>query len=251
MPSVDRGYDMLDAITRHSEGFLEAARGNLGAAVEHCPGWEVSDLVWHLTEVQWFWATIVEERLAAPADESTRPVREADGDRLLDAFGAGAHRLVSVLGAAAPSEHVWTWAPAQQDVAFVTRHQVQEAAVHHWDARHAAGGRLTVEPHVAADAVDEFLTFSVSSDADPADPPRPALDGAVVLRCTDVAAAWTLTDGRSPGTVTTTAVATPGHPEVAASASDLLLWLYRRVVLDTGGVPADLLARFRALTYTD
>ncbi len=241
---------MLDAIARHSNGFVEAAEGHLDARVEHCPQWTVADLVWHLTSVHWFWATIVEERLDAPADESRRPARP-DDDGLLDAFGNGARHLVDVLAAASPSTHVWTWAPSQQDVAFVTRHQVQEAAVHHWDARHASGGELAIEPPVAADAVDEFLTFSVSSDADPADPPRPALDGGFVLRCSDVAATWTLTDGDAPGTVTSTTGATAGLPELTASASDLLLWLYGRVALDPGAVPAELLERFRALTFTD
>lgn len=247
---VDPGYDMLDAIRRHSDGFADAAEGNLYAAVEHCPDWSVADLVWHLTRVHWFWATIVEDRLEAPLDESTRPMRSADGG-LLDAFRVGARRLVEVLGSSDPSTHVWTWAPAQQDVAFVTRHQVQEAAVHHWDARNAAGGVLEIEPRVAADGVDEFLTFSVSSDTDPADPPRPALDGSFVLRCTDVDAAWSLTDGATPGTVASVRGAAPGLPELAASGSDLLLWLYGRAQLDAGAVPKELIERFRALSFTD
>lgn len=246
----DPGYDMLDAIARHSRGFAAAAAGNLGAGVEHCGEWRVADLVWHLTGVQWFWATIVEDRLDAPPDESGRPGRPED-DALLDTFEEGTYRLVEVLRAADPSSHVWTWAPARQDVAFVVRHQVQEAAVHHWDARHAAGGELQIEPLVAADAVDEFLTFSVSSDVDPADPPRAALDGAFVLRCDDTDAAWTLTDGATPGTVATTRGATPELPALVANASDLLLWLYGRVRLPSGPTPDGLIARFRALTFTD
>ncbi len=249
-PVVNPGYDMLDAITRHSEGFAGAAEGNLGAAVEHCPGWSVADLVGHLTGVHWFWATIVDEQLGAPPDESRRPARVPE-DALVDVFRVGARRLVDVLSGASPAAHVWTWAPARHDVAFVTRHQVQEAAVHHWDARHAAGGDLEIEPPVAADAVDEFLTFSVSSDTDPADPPRSALDGSFVIRCTDVDEAWTLTDGAARGTVAATRGVSPGMPELAARGSDVLLWLYGRVPLVGGSVPEDVLARFRALTFTD
>ena len=40
-------------------------------------------------------------------------------------------------------------------------------------------------------------------------------------------------------------------PVLEASAADLLLWLYGRVELDTSAVPAELLARFRALCFTD
>jgi len=65
-----------------------------------------------------------------------------------------------------------TWAPAQQDIAFIARHQVQEAAVHHWDAVHTAGGDLTIAHPVADDAIEELLMFSMSSMADPAEPVR-------------------------------------------------------------------------------
>ena len=243
-------FDPIDVIARHSAGFAAAAEGNLDAPVAHCPGWAVADLVAHLANVHWFWATIVEERLAEPPDESRRPP-VAPRDQLLAAFAAGADRLTRVLRAATPSDRVWTWAPAQHDVAFVVRHQVQEAAVHHWDAAHAAGDTFAIAPQVAADAIDEFLTFSVSSDADPAEPQRPPLDGRFVLRCTDIDATWTVGDGRTPGTVRPDRGADPAAPELAATASDLLLWLYRRVDVGTGSVPADLLQRFRSLCYTD
>jgi uncharacterized protein (TIGR03083 family) len=241
--------ECLAAITAHSAGIAAASRGNLSADVEHCPDWSVGDLVWHLSEVHWFWATIAEERLGAPPDESRRPSRPAD-DALVDGFQKGAARLVDVLGAADQSATCWTWAPQQQDVAFITRHQVQEAAVHHWDAVHAAGGSLGIEAEVAADSVDEFLTFSVSTEADPAEPPVPSLEATFVLRASDTRDAWTLTDGSLPGTLTVTRVGDDDAPTVTAPASDLLLWLYARVDLDTG-LPAGLENRFRALAFTD
>jgi len=239
------------AIAEDSAGLADVAGDNLDARIEHCPDWSVADLVAHVTDVHWFWGTIVDERLAAPPDDSRRPARAPD-DQLLAAFLAGAERLVMVLRDADPGDAVWTWAPGFQTVGFVTRHQVQEAAVHHWDAANAAGRQLVIDPGVAADAVDEFLTVSVSSDADPAEPPRPALDGSFILRCTDIDAGWRVTDGQAEGTVAATSVAPdePG-PALAASASDLLLWLYRRVTLAPGAVGSDVLDRFRALTFTD
>lgn len=244
--------DCIQAITQHSLGLAEATRGNLDARVEHCPDWAVADLVEHLTQVHWFWALVAEERpLTRPQDlDSRRPGRAAD-EHLVATFEAGAARLAQVLRTADPTAPCWTWAPAQQDVAFITRHQVQEAAVHHWDAVNAAGGRLTIEPRVAADSVDEFLTFSVSSDADPAEPSRPPLDGAFVLRAADTGTSWAVTDGSAPGTVRVSPGVEDGAPVLAAPAADLLLWLYGRADLDTGDVPEDLLARFRALCFTD
>lgn len=240
----------LTAIAEHSRGFSDATRGNLGAPVEHCPGWTVADLVWHLTQVHWFWGTIAGERLAEPPDEARRPPRTSD-DGLVEAFEAGARRLVEALRSADQADSVWTWAPLQQDVAFITRHQVQEAAVHHWDAVHAAGSALAISAPVAADSVEEFLTFSVSSEADPAEPARPALDGEFALAASDTEDAWTLLDGDIPGTLRFDRGRTDGVPAVTATASDLLLWLYGRVQLGTATVPDDLVARFRALCFTD
>lgn len=243
-------FEAIAAITEHSAGFAEAARGNLDAPVEHCPGWSVADLVWHLTEVHWFWGTIVAELLAAPPDESRQPARVAD-EQLVDEFVAGAARLVTALREADQSAACWTWAGWQQDVAFVTRHQVQEAAVHHWDAVHAAGGALLIGPAVAADSVDEFLHFSVASDHDVDEPVKHPLGGTLALRARDTGDAWTLTDGARPGTARVTGGAAAGVPLLEADAGDLLLWLYDRVALEAAGVPADLLARFRDMRFTD
>jgi uncharacterized protein (TIGR03083 family) len=242
-------FDCIAAITAHSAGFADATRGNLDARVEHCPDWSVADLVAHVTEVHWFWATIVKETPDSPPDTARRPARRPD-DELVDAFVEGAARLVEVLRKADQSASCWTWAPWQQDVAFVTRHQVQEAAVHHWDAVNAAGDSLVIDPAVAADAVDEFLHFSVASEHDQDDPPAGALAGPLVLRATDTGDAWTLTDSDRPGALHVTRAAAPG-PGLEAGAADLLLWLYRRRALDTSAVPDDLLSRFTALTFTD
>ena len=240
--------ECIAAIEAHSAGFAEATRDSLAARVRHCPDWTVADLVWHLTSVHWLWATIAEEQPDSFPDEARRPERPGD-DSLVDAFVAGAGRLADVLRGADQAAPCWTWAPLQQDVGFITRHQVQEAAVHHWDAVDAAGGTMSIEPALAADAVAEFLTFSVASDADPADPPRPSLRGTFALHATDTGDTWTVTDGTGEGTVAFSA-GTADAPCSPATASDLLLWLYGRADLDTAPVPDDLVARFRALCFT-
>src|SRR4249920_1685836 len=120
--SVDEpAFDFTEAIAEHSAGFAAAADGNLDAEVEHCPGWTVADLVRHLTEVHWFWATIAEERLGTPPGADRLPA-EPPRARLVENFRAGADWLVRVLRAASGSDPVWTWAPAQQDIAFIRRH---------------------------------------------------------------------------------------------------------------------------------
>lgn len=260
MPLSQNGC--VDAISEHSAGFAAAVRAapdGLATDLEWLPGWDLSTLVQHLIQVHLTWMTIVRDRLWDRPDEAQRPVF-TDSDDLVARFEAGATRLTQVLAAADPRDRVWTWAPTRQDAGFVIRHQVQEIVVHHWDAAHAAGLFLTVDPLVGADSVDEFLHFSVSSADDHEDPPPPALDGTFELRCTDSSYAWRLTDGDLPGTVRVERLdpATADDPDtclpvVSATGGDLLLWLYGRIPLDTAAVDAvdpDLIERFRALTDT-
>ncbi len=246
----DFDFDALATIAAHSEGIAAAAEGNLDAPVEHCPEWDVAALLEHLINVHWFWATIASERLQEPPSEERRPAAPPR-DELVQAFMAGSHRLVDVLGAADQSTPVWTWAPAQHDIAFITRHQVQEAAVHHFDASNAAGRRLVIEEPVARDSIEEFLTFSVASADDPASPAPPRLDGRLVLQCANAGPAWMISDAATEGALRIAHGADEGVPTITGSASDLLLWLYRRVELEVSHVPPKLIDRFRLFWFTD
>ena len=240
---------MTDTIATHSRDLASLADGHLDLPIEHCPGWTMEDLLRHLIDVHWFWATIVDERLDEPP--AHHPERADDREGLVEEFIRGAQHLVEVLRAADQSDKVWTWTPAQRDVAFVTRHQVQEIVVHHWDGAHALGRTVDIDPVVASDAIEEFLTFSTSSEADPAEPARRALDGALGLVCTDVSRAWTVRDGRIPGTVLVSASADDGVAQLRATSSHLLLWLYARVEIEADVRASALGARLRSLTFTD
>jgi uncharacterized protein (TIGR03083 family) len=252
-------FDPLAEIAEHSAGLARAAEHNLDAPVEHCPGWTVADLVWHVTDVHWFWSTIVAGSLAEPPADEDKPDRP-ERDQLISRFSAGAEHLVRVLGAADPAAACWTWAaPAYQNAGFVLRHQVQEAAVHHWDAEHAAGRDIALGTAMSADAIDECLTHSVPTvDGYQPEVPEPNLDGVLVLSASDAAIDWTITDDRLPGTVrVSTGTAEPGLPRVTGTASDLLLWLYGRVSLPVTAGPAgqqaaeELVARFRGDASTE
>ncbi|MQA78862.1 MAG: maleylpyruvate isomerase family mycothiol-dependent enzyme [Streptosporangiales bacterium] len=236
----------VTAIAHHSGGFADAVRGNLDAPVTHCPDWDVADLVWHLTEVHWFWRTIAAERLAAPPDEADRPQRPERGD-LVAAFERGAVDLVDVLRAADQDTPVWTWFPDRQDVGFITRHQVQETAVHHWDAADAAGAAWTVRPDAAADAVEEFLTCSLA-DADDVQRLGRSLSGPLVLTATDTGSSWTVSQA-DPGAALLWAPRADGPPTVTGTAAGLMLWLYGRVDLPTD--QPERVQEFRGLSSTD
>lgn len=226
----------IDAIRRHSLGLAAVAKAHLHEPVQHCPGWSVADLVWHVTNVHWFWGTIVRERLSAPPDESHRPARPPE-DKLVPTFEAGVRDFVDVLRDAKQKAKVWTWAPGHQNIAFITRHQVQEALVHQWDACRSAERPWSCVPDVAADAVDHFLDVSVSGE----------LGGQFVLHSTDTGDSWTVADGKKGLDIKRAMGARP--PKLAGSSAGLLLWLYQRIDLGYDG-PPELLTRFRQACNT-
>jgi uncharacterized protein (TIGR03083 family) len=240
--------DCLTAITRHSHALADAARVDLHAPVAHCPGWDVADLVRHVADVHRFWGTIAAERLAEPPEEH-RPTPLPD-DGLVDAFVAGADRMVAVLADADQTAPVWTWYPARQDIGFITRHQVQEAAVHHFDAAHATGADWTVDAAVATDSIEEFLTTSLAEDEDIARIGS-TLPGPLTLAATDTGRAWTVSQATPASGLTWAPVDGPvaGGGTVTGPVSDLLLWIYRRAELPT--TDPDVVAAFRRLSSTD
>ena len=229
--------DPTTQIEADSAGLAGAATGILDVPVEYCPGWTVADLVWHVRGVHHFWAEIVAGGRADPS-EVKRFERPGDA-QLIGDFRDGAQRLVSVLRAADPAAPVWTWAP-QHDAGFVVRHQVQETAVHRWDAEHAARNTFSIDLPTAVDSIEEFLTFSTDvSDATP-------LGAALLLDATDADAAWIVDDGPNQTVRWSRGQAESAGAELHGSASDLLLWLYGRAEPDamvTGDT--SVLGRFR------
>jgi uncharacterized protein (TIGR03083 family) len=239
----------LSGIVEHSEQTALSAVGALDRPVLHCPGWNVRELLDHLIEVHLFWATIVEQQLQEPPAEGQR-VRVPESE-VIARFLDGARHMVQVLKNANQEVPVWTWAPTQSDVAFITRHQIQESAVHHWDTANAAGSAFTLSSAVACDAIDEFLTFSVASESYPAPDGRPAIGGALGLQCSDVDESWTVRDGDVPRTISFTHGVDEGVPTITATSTEFLLWLFGRVELAASPDAAERAQRFRANCYTD
>lgn len=234
--------DCLAAITAHTHGLARAAGHNLTARIEHCPDWSMADLVWHLTSVHWFWNEVAARRPLTEPDDLVRPERPADDD-LIGTLLAGVEVLTDTLRAADQQAACWTWG-LEENVWFITRHQVQEAAVHHWDAVNAGAGTWSMDPVIAEDAVEEFLTHSVANRRWPVPDAEPLGTEFGVP-----GTAFRLRDGAMAGTL--------DWSRGEAGATDpagALLWLYRRLPDDQmidGGTNASVVARFRAYTATD
>lgn len=239
---MDTG-EHLQAIRLESGRFAEAARGPLDTPVPSCPEWSLGDLVWHLGGVQRFWAEVVRTQTT---DRSTiEPPADVPDEELLAWFEDISAGLQHALETTDPAVRVWSWAGGQQDVAWVRRRQAHEVAVHRWDAQHAVGGAAPIATGLASDGIDEYFTWMV----DPAD--AEAFDGAVAVRLapTDVDDGWVVDvrDGRVGLADDDIAV----DITVRATASDLLLLLWRRVGADAVQVDGDRSALERFLTISD
>ena len=145
--------DYLRHIRDESRRFRDVlAACDPGARVPSCPDWDASDLLWHLAEVQWFWAKTVRTRPAAPGDDDQGPERPVSHDGLLAAFDEYSADLVAQLEGADPTETAWTWA-TEQSVGFIHRRQAHEALIHRLDAE-PWGEFAGLPHHVRVDITD-------------------------------------------------------------------------------------------------
>jgi uncharacterized protein (TIGR03083 family) len=216
--------DYVAAIRSESSAFYNAAAGaDPDARVPSCPEWSVRDLVLHLAQVHYFWSVLVENLVTdlAELDKLVHPDPPEEYGALLAVGRETAERLATALSNADQTARIWSWAD-RDDVAFVTRHQVQEAAIHRWDLENALGAASPITPDVADDSVDEFLRISLPSRDDW----KPPAD-TVHIHATDTGSDWFIEpSGNIEGR--------PGSADVtlSATASDLLLGLYRRIELE-------------------
>lgn len=207
-------------LRRDGFALAHAAEDRLDAAVDSCPGWTISDLVWHTGEVHSFWEQVAGKGLRDHHD-TVMPERPRD-EELLDWFRRGVEKLAETLENTDPARPVWTWAP-QKDVAFIQRRMAHETAVHRWDAQAAVGDPSPVDADLAADGVDEFLDFFL-----PAEPEHLRGEGeSVHLHSTDAEGEWLVTV--HDGEVDVAREHARGDAAVRAPASDLLLLLWRRI----------------------
>ncbi len=229
-------YDLLAHLARDGGDFAEACiAAGMESEVPSCPGWSVSDLLWHLAEVHYFWRTIVAEQRAT-WEGYEQPERPADAD-LPEFYRNGLEETVTVLAAAHPQQANWTWSH-QRDAGFVIRRMAHETAMHLWDAQQAGGRERAIDASLASDGIDEFLDhflfLSLGGDAGVAD----EVAGSVHLHCTDVPGEWTVRpmDG---GGFSLTREHAKGDAAMRGPASDLLLVLWRRRTMDTIDILGD------------
>ena len=156
--------DYVAHVRAESARFAEClADADLDQMVPTCPRWNAADLLWHLTEVQLFWAAIVEGRLSEPgAADASKPSRPTDRSDLLVLFATAGRRLKSCLETVPFETEVWTWAD-DKTVGFVARRQAHEALIHRLDAEMVAADTTPIDAGLAADGIDEVLTVMLGA----------------------------------------------------------------------------------------
>lgn len=228
----------------------DAAEDRPHAHVPTCPEWNVADLVWHVGETHHFWRSIASGEIKDHNDGYVRPERPKDED-LLPWYREGLAQTLTALTELDPEAPRWTWAP-QKDGAFIQRRMAHETAVHAWDVLNAIGSRAPLPADVAADGVDEFLTFFLGL-AEMLGLPRDSVGpvGTVLLTATDTGHAWSVDHTGQHWRVSRTV--TRSSTAVEGTASDLLLALWRRTGTEglriTGGEEA--FARFLKAAETE
>lgn len=128
------------------------------ARVPTCPDWTAGDLLWHLTEVQLFWAGILGRDAHTEKDveavESAKPDRPTEPGALLELRRQATESLLDQLRRLDDSEPRWSWFDADQTVGFTRRMQTYEATMHRVDAELAAGRPISpIAADVAAGSI--------------------------------------------------------------------------------------------------
>jgi uncharacterized protein (TIGR03083 family) len=255
--------DYLTHLARESARFAAVLRAvPPDARVPSCPDWTADDLLWHLGEVQWFWGTIVRERVTGARAEELKPARPADRAGLQAFFERASRDLAEILAATGPDVPAWTWSH-DQTVGFIRRRQAHEALIHRVDAELAAGGRTPMDPRLSADGVDEALRIMYGGVPEWGRFTAGSA-GTLRLKATDTGDSWLVSlgsfTGTDPGDQTSydepsvhAADRDPGGGSaavVAGRAADLDCWLWHRPPLaqiDRSG-DQDVLSRFDSAT---
>jgi uncharacterized protein (TIGR03083 family) len=234
MPSVEL---FIQALRAEGAGLAAAAeRTPWDAPVPTCTEWLLRDLVLHTGRVHRWAASFVRTGRREPLDESAE--REVLGptppDEQLAAWYRESHAgLVEELEKAPADLDCRTLFPAPSPLAFWSRRQAHETAVHRFDAEAASGVEpAPPESWFAADGIDELLRGFVLHRR-PSRTLRSPEPRTLAVHAEDAAPGegdWLLTITDRPAVVERRA----GRADctLRGSAGDLYLLLWNRIPLD-------------------
>ena len=228
----------IAVVAAEGRRFADAARrGPWEAQVSGCPGWNLRDLVRHLSEIHLWAAANVARRPGAKLDlddrsDLTEPWPDlavfwpADDD-LIDHYLQTNANLVRVLESAPPDVEAPTFLPAPSPLAMWARRQAHETSVHRFDAENATGSTTGFDPVFAADGVSELLYGFYEDVRRPEGREIPLdEDGTMHVHAQDTDDHWYMTIGRRR--LRRADAGQPVDLTVTGTASDLYLALWNR-----------------------
>ncbi len=222
----------ITAVGQEAKLLAEAARqGGLEADIEYCPGWNMRDLVRHLSEIHLWAAARVAKRTSKlfPDDISEHieswpelAVFWPDDNDLVDWYLETNANLVQALELASPADDIPTFLPAPSPLAMWARRQAHETAVHRFDAQYTIGVESGFDPVFASDGIDEMVSgFAPRANEFPTGKTR-----TMVVHAEDTDDRWHLT--LKPNGITTVRGDGPADVTLIGDASDLYLVLWNR-----------------------
>ncbi|BBH69648.1 hypothetical protein ACTI_63330 [Actinoplanes sp. OR16] len=228
--------ELLDLIDDRSAAFHAAVTGatDLGVPVPSCPGWTLLDLAQHVGNGRRKWAAIV---AAGPASAPPQPSAwESTPDDLPTWLTASFDRLRDALVTAGPDAGTWGWWGDSQSpltVGTVARRQLQEMAVHTYDAQLALGAPQPLPAAIAVEGVDEFLHTCFSTGS-----PWPHDPATVVYHAAE-GRDWRLTLSAAGARVERLESPEKADATMTATASEIQLIVHGRVPVDVASVDGD------------
>ena len=230
--------DLLRLIDERSVAFRSAiaAAPDLDAQVPTCPDWSLRDLAQHIGMGRFTWGATV----AAGPDATGKATPEGvppmpqERDELVAWLAASTQALLDALQDVDPDRRCWApWTDSQSPstCGAVARHQVQELAVHTYDAQVTIGAPEPLPEEVAVDGVEEFLLTCCATTS-----PWPHDDATCDYRVKE-GRSWRVRLNSAGARIEPLAEADTGqtagrHTLVRATSSDLVLSFYNRVSVE-------------------
>ncbi|WP_410643097.1 maleylpyruvate isomerase family mycothiol-dependent enzyme [Amycolatopsis sp. lyj-346] len=227
---------LAEGLHEHTAGFASAVEGaDPDARVPTCPEWPLRVLTGHIGQAHRWAASIVRSGPSPVPDPF-----DADPGSPEDWSGwlrEGATDLEDAVKAAGDTP-VWTFF-GPQPARFWLRRMLHDTTVHHADAALATGGKFTVGPDLAADAVSEWLELLCDPVTASLKPDFAELRGTgQTLQLTpEDGPGWLIT--RTGGGARWTRTTGPADVTLAGPVEDLLLVLTRRLPADRVTVTGD------------
>lgn len=221
----------ITAVAREGKLFAEAARRTgLDAEVPCCPGWDVRELVRHLSSVHLWAAAHVAKRATEWRGHGPAELEEywpdlaifwPDDDELINWYLKTNSNLVNELATAPADLDCLTFLPAPTPLAMWARRQAHETAIHRFDAESPNRGTTDYEPVFASDGIDELLMLFAPRWGIPMPDAK-----TMVVRTTDTDDTWHVTMG--PEAISVVSGDGPADCTLTGSASDLYLAVWNR-----------------------